>query len=119
MQASKPIYLGFFLLGVVGAILGPLLPDLEARWSITHDEIAVLFLAQFGASSIGAILSTVNLRASLVWSYPLLAAGMAMLATGNWASAPAAMALFGIGFGVFNHSLHVSFIKATRRSNGD
>jgi FHS family glucose/mannose:H+ symporter-like MFS transporter len=118
MQTPRPIYLGFFLLGVVGVILGPLLPDLETRWSITHEEVAVLFLAQFGASSIGAILSTLNLRASLVWSYPLLAVGLAILATGNWALAPPAMALFGVGFGLCLPATNLLVAQANPNRSG-
>lgn len=100
MKTPAPIYFGFYLLGVVGVILGPLLPDLEARWDVGHSEVAVLFLAQFGASSIGSILSTLNLRASLTFSYPLLAAGLATLAGSSWSTAPLAMALIGFGFGL-------------------
>jgi fucose permease len=117
MQITLFLYVGFFLLGIVGVILGPLLPDLEARWEIGHAEVAVLFLAQFGASSIGAVLSTINLRVSLMLCYPLLASGLAILAAGSWSTAPLGLGLVGLGFGLCLPSSNLLVAEAypTRR----
>lgn len=99
-RGSVPLYLGFFLLGVVGVLLGPILPELEERWQISHAEAGVLFAAQFGASASGSLLSTVSLRASLTTAYPLMALGLLILATGSWGTAPSALVLVGLGFGL-------------------
>lgn len=97
---SIALYGGFLLTGTVAVLLGPLIPELEARWGVTHAEVASLFLAQFAASSVGAVLSSYRPRRSLIVGYALVAAGLLGLAGLPWPLTRLAMALVGLGLGL-------------------
>lgn len=94
------LYAGFLLTGFATVLLGPLIPALRAEWGADHPELASLFVAQFAASSVGAALSSLHLRRSLLAGYPLIAAGLAGLAHGERPLAWPAMALMGFGLGL-------------------
>jgi FHS family glucose/mannose:H+ symporter-like MFS transporter len=90
----------FLLSGSVTVVLGPLVPALEARWRLPHAQTGTLFVAQFAASSLGALLSGQHLRRSLVGGWSVVALGLAGLASCDWPWARAAMALVGFGLGL-------------------
>lgn len=90
----------FLLTGVIAVLLGPLIPELEARWGIDHAQSGSLFLVQFSASSLGAIVSSLNLRRSLVAGYALTAVSLVVLVLGGWPLARLAMAISGFGLGL-------------------
>ncbi|MCH7664347.1 MAG: hypothetical protein IH936_00240 [Acidobacteria bacterium] len=90
----------FLLTGVTAVLLGPLIPELEAVWNIDHAQTGSLFLVQFSASSIGAIVSSLNLRRSLVAGYALSAVSLLGLAYGGWPLARLFMAVSGFSLGL-------------------
>jgi FHS family glucose/mannose:H+ symporter-like MFS transporter len=69
---------GFLLLGVVHTLLGPILPNLAARWRLDDAEARSLFIAQFTGAMIGCALS--NRMAEWLGSLRLLACGYAAMA---------------------------------------
>lgn len=93
------LYGGFFVVGFATVLLGPLIPELEERWGLTAAQAGWLFVAQFVASSVGSVLSSVDLRRSVLIGYAAIAGGLALLAFGGWALALPAMTLLGLGLG--------------------
>ncbi len=98
--AGLAVGAGFFLTGVVSVLLGPIIPELRAEWGVSRSQVASLFVAQFVASSLGAVVSSFHLRRSLIVGYGLIAAGLAGLAVGGWPLARPAMAVTGVGLGL-------------------
>lgn len=94
------LHAGFLLAGAVTVLLGPLVPELRGRRGLESEQVALLFVAQFAASSVGAVLSSRGLRLSVCAGYALAAAGLALLARGAWPQPLAAMALVGLGLGL-------------------
>jgi FHS family glucose/mannose:H+ symporter-like MFS transporter len=94
------LYASFFFSGIATVILGPLLPELRARWGLSPEQAALLFLAQFLSTAVGAVLSPRDLRRSPIAGYAFVAAGFAMLAVAAWPFALGALALVGFGLGL-------------------
>lgn len=99
-RRTAVLYGGFLLTGMATVLLGPLIPELEARWGVSHSQVASLFVAQFAASSMGAVISSFHQGRSLLCGYPLIAAGLAGLGFAAWPFALAAVALMGLGLGL-------------------
>ena len=95
-----PLFAGFLLTGVLTVLLGPLISELLARESITQAQAALLFPAQFVASSAGSVLSSRHLRRSLRVGYFAAAGGVAVLALQAWPLPVAGAALLGFGLGL-------------------
>ena len=75
---------GFLLVGVVGTLLGPILPMLAAKWQVGDAEVSWLFVAQFSGGIIGSALSgrmiaRVGLLRLLTYGYAATAAAVACL----------------------------------------
>lgn len=97
---AAPFYFGLALSGLVTCLLGPVLPVLSARWSLTDTQGGWLFAAQFAATTVGAILSAYSPRRAVALGCAGIAAGMAVLTVGgNYAMALLAFALTGLGYG--------------------
>lgn len=94
------LHAGFFLTGIATVLLGPAIPELAAAWQVPPARLASLFVAQFAASSLGAVLSSFRPRRSLLAGYPLLAAGLLGLGLGDPGSAAVAAACLGLGLGL-------------------
>ena len=107
--AAFPFYLGFAVAGMATVLLGPILPILSARWSLTDFEAGSLFAIQFTASTLGAILASHFRRACLLFGYASVAAGLAALALGNYAVVIGAFGLVGIGLGSANTATNLLF----------
>ncbi len=99
-RADTVVLLAFVVTGIASVLLGPLIPELRAACGVTTAEAGQLFVAQFTASSIGAVLASFRLRFGLVAGYGSIALGLALLALGGWPLAGAAMALTGLGLGL-------------------
>lgn len=99
-RGTFAVYGGFFLVGVVSVMLGPLIPELRPVWGVSNAQAAWLFFAQFAASAIGSALSSFRLRGSQIGGHALVAAGLVGLAASGWPGAIAAMALIGFGLGL-------------------
>ncbi len=96
---AAPFYFGLALSGLATCLLGPILPVLSARWSLSDTQGGWLFAAQFAASTLGSVVSSYAPRRSVVLGFASMAAGMAVLASGRYGFAVLAFALIGAGLG--------------------
>jgi len=91
--------------GIVTVLLGPVLPTLSARWSLSDAQAGEFFTAQFLASTVGVALSGVlvprlGYRVVIVLGLVFMAAGVAALPLGSRLLGMAAVAAYGIGLGL-------------------
>jgi fucose permease len=91
--------------GIVTVLLGPILPTLAARWSLTDTQSGGLFFAQFVASTGGVVLSgtlvpRLGHRLVLVLGLIFMAAGVSTLLLGSWVWGMVSVAGFGFGQGL-------------------
>jgi fucose permease len=109
MQNSRPLIaiasLGFVLTGIVNTFLGPILPFLAARWSLSDSRSGYFFAMQFFGSILGVGISSFLLprrgfRFCLGLAYLLMAAGVAGLALSQWQHALLGTFTLGLGFGL-------------------
>ena len=112
------------LTGVVNTFLGPILPILSARWTLSDSRAGYFFAAQFLGSFIGVTISSFLLprygfRFTIGLSYLLMAAGTCGLLFSEWKYALlAALALgLGLGFVIPTTNLFVSKANPGRRSS--
>lgn len=99
------VYGAFFVTGIVTTILGPLLPQLSARWHIDDVLAGSLFTAEFvgailGVVASGAILPRLGFRRALLIGYLLIGAGTIWLSFAGWHAGLAAVGLVGVGLGL-------------------
>lgn len=94
------VFSSFLLTGVTAALLGPLIPELEAAWGIDHAQSGSLFLVQFASSSVAAVISNFNLRRSLIAGYALSAVALLGIAWGGWPLARGVMVISGFSLGL-------------------
>src|ERR1700738_4340516 len=99
------IHVDFLLTGIVMTFIGPMLPILSARWSLTDARSGSLIFFQFFSSMLGMLLSgvlvqRVGYRLTLVAGALLMAGGMALLASGPWLLGIVAVCILGIGYGI-------------------
>src|SRR5258708_12207700 len=85
--------------------LGPMLPVLSARWSLTDEKAGYLLFAQFfslmfGMLSSGALVQRIGYRLTLIIGLVLMAAGMALLVSGPWLLGMIAVCVLGVGHGI-------------------
>lgn len=102
-------------------LLGPLLPILIARWSLSDQRAGLFFTAQFcgsmvGVASIGPLLKR-GYRYTFVCGFGLIATGVAGLNLGTHIATLAAAAVFGCGLGqtLSSANLWVAEIATARR----
>src|ERR1700682_4513164 len=99
------IHVDFLLTGIVMTFIGPMLPILSARWSLTDARSGSLIFFQFFSSMLGMLLSGVfvqrwGYRFTLIAGAVLMASGMALLASGPWSLGVLAVCVLGIGYGL-------------------
>jgi FHS family glucose/mannose:H+ symporter-like MFS transporter len=105
IKGTAFVHVDFVLTGVVMTMLGPLLPLLSARWLLNDAQAGYLFIAQFATSMLGMLMSGVlvqriGYRRTLIAGLILMAAGMVLLGKADWILGLAAVAVYGIGFGM-------------------
>jgi FHS family glucose/mannose:H+ symporter-like MFS transporter len=112
---------GFVVTGIVTTLLGPLLPILISRWSLSDQRAGLFFTAQFcgsmvGVFTIGPLLKR-GYRYTFVCGFGLIAAGVAGLNLGSHIANLAAAAVFGCGLGqtLSSANLWVAEIAKARR----
>jgi MFS transporter, FHS family, glucose/mannose:H+ symporter len=112
---------GVVITGIVTTLVGPLLPILIGRWSLSDQRAGLFFTAQFfgsiaGVASIGPLIKR-GYRYSFVCGFALIAAGVAGLNLGNYVATLAAATVFGCGLGqtVSSANLWVAEIAKARR----
>jgi MFS transporter, FHS family, glucose/mannose:H+ symporter len=101
--ASVVLHAGYVVAGIVTTLMGPILPILIGRWSLSDQRAGLFFTAQFcgsmvGVSTLGALLGR-GYRYAFVCGFSLIAAGVAGLNLRSYFASLAAAALFGCGLG--------------------
>ena len=109
----------FIVLGVVTTLLGPTLPLLAVRWSLSTVQQASLFFWQFVPSTIGTLLSGALLarrsfRFAVVLGVSLCLLGVAALIWSNWNLGRLAIACYGVGLGIALPVLNLAVAEANR-----
>ncbi|HET7217387.1 MAG TPA: MFS transporter, partial [Vicinamibacterales bacterium] len=103
-RASSILFAGFILTGIVNTLLGPLLPWLAMRWSLSDAAAGLLFSVQFagglaGGFVSGAIASRAGAGRTMGAGHLMMALGLAAVAAGGFHAGIAGMALSGVGLG--------------------
>jgi FHS family glucose/mannose:H+ symporter-like MFS transporter len=99
------VHLDFLLTGVVMTFLGPMLPALSARWSLTDEQAGYMLFAQFFSSMFGMLSSGLSVqrigyRLTFIIGLLLMASGMALLISGPWLLGMIAVCVLGFGHGI-------------------
>jgi FHS family glucose/mannose:H+ symporter-like MFS transporter len=99
------LHAGFVVTGMATTFLGPLLPGLSSRWSLSDAQAGLFFTAQFLGSIIGAALSSVFLpsrgfRLTIAAGFAATGAGIGALGVGSWTAGLLASLVFGLGLGL-------------------
>ena len=122
-QFALLMHFGFLLAGVVGTLLGPILPMLAARWQVGDAEVSWLFVAQFSGGIIGSALSgrmiaRFGLLRVLTYGYAATAAAVVCLGVSSWAIGLLSVFCFGFTLGLTGPvmSLLVAEVYADRRA---
>jgi fucose permease len=95
----------FIPTGIVTVLLGPVLPALSARWSLSDAQAGEFFTAQFLASTLGVALSgglvpRLGYKAVMVLGLLFMAGGVGTLPMGSRLLGMAAVACYGLGLGL-------------------
>jgi fucose permease len=122
-MAIAVVYSGFVVAGAVTIILGPLLPILIARWSMSDEHAGLFFTLQFcgnllGIASLGWLIARRGYGQTLGIGFSFMALGIAALNLGNESIGLLAPAVFGYGLGLVlpGTNLWVAEIAASRRA---
>jgi len=99
------LHIGFAVTGVVTTLLGPILPILIARWSLSDEQAGLFFMAQFlgamtGVGLFGVLILLRGYKPALTLGFTLVATGVTMLAFGDVTLGLTATATFGCGLGL-------------------
>jgi fucose permease len=99
------LHIDFLLTGIVMTFLGPMLPILAARWSLSDSGAGALIFTQFLSSMFGMLLSASlverqGYRVTLIIGAVLMAAGIALLATGPYWIGVLSICILGFGHGI-------------------
>jgi fucose permease len=120
--ATTAIFAGFVVAGVVTTLLGPILPVLISRWSLSDERAGLFFTLQFisniaGVASLSVLLPRWGYKVTLVLGYAAMAAGMAGLNAGSQFGGMAATAIYGYGLGLVlsGSNLWVAEVTEARR----
>jgi MFS transporter, FHS family, glucose/mannose:H+ symporter len=102
--ATVSILAGFVVAGVVTTLLGPILPFLINRWSLTDQQAGLFFTFQFGGSMAGVaslsdLLPRWGYKFVLVAGFVAIALGVAGLNARTHLGGLAGTALYGYGLG--------------------
>ncbi|MGA9306008.1 MAG: MFS transporter [Candidatus Sulfotelmatobacter sp.] len=119
--ASVVLHAGFVITGVATTLIGPILPILIARWSLSDQRAGLFFTAQFcgsmaGVASIRWLIGR-GYRQAFVCGFTLIAAGVAALNLASNGACLGATFVFGCGLGqtLSTGNLWVAEIYKTRR----
>ena len=117
------LHAGFVLTGVVTTLLGPILPLLIARWSLSDARAGLFFTLQFcgnlvGIASLGALLSRRGYRLTFFLGFSFMSLGILLLVPISELVGMIATALFGYGLGLIlsGTNLWVAEITRSRRA---
>lgn len=110
------LYLEFALTGAVTTLLGPLMPLLVKRCSMSDAAAGSLVAAQFIGGFIGSFFANRNLRASIFTGMPLIALGVGALAFSSCTSSYLCAVCYGVGLGLTMAAINL--IVASRHNKG-
>ncbi len=119
--ASVVLHAGIVVAGVATVLIGPILPILIGRWTLSDQRAGLFFTAQFCGSMTGVAsirwLIARGYRQTFVCGFSLVAAGVAGLNLGSYATCLAATFVFGCGLGqaLSTANLWVAEIAKVRR----
>jgi fucose permease len=96
---------GFFLIGIVNTLLGPILPMLSARWRLEDSQAGQLFIAQFvgamtGSAVSGLLIRRLGLGPLLSCGFGIMSAGIAFLGFAPWVIGLASVFGCGLALGL-------------------
>ncbi len=103
--ALAAIFAGYIVAGIVTTLLGPFLPVLVTRYSLTDAQAGLFFTFQFGSSMLGVtslslLIPRCGYKFTLVAGFVALSLGVAGLNSPIHIGALAATAVFGYGLGL-------------------
>ncbi|BAS28351.1 hypothetical protein LIP_2521 [Limnochorda pilosa] len=104
----RTAYLGYFTIGMLSTVFGPLLVGVRDQLGLTHAQAGLLITAQFLASIVGLLVGgpaadRAGKRRVLAWAALLLLAGAAGVgAAARFGLLLAAFAVLGAGFGAMD-----------------
>jgi MFS transporter, FHS family, glucose/mannose:H+ symporter len=106
-RANLAIHLAFAAAGIVTVVLGPILPILISRWSLTDERAGLFFTTQFCGQLAGCLSTGVLIpmrrfgyRLTFAIGFGLVAVGICVLGVGSAPWALAGTALYGYGLGL-------------------
>lgn len=122
-MAIAVVFSGFVVAGAVTIVLGPILPILIARWSMSDEHAGLFFTLQFcgnllGIASIGSLISRRGYGQTLGIGFTFMALGIAALNLGSESVGLMATAGFGYGLALVlpGTNLWVAEVAASRRA---
>jgi fucose permease len=107
----------FVIVGVITTLLGPILPLLSGRWSISISQAGALFAWQFVSSTSGtlisgAVLSKRSFKLAVILGVSLCLAGIVILAGAGWSLGRYAVAIYGFGLGISIPAINLAVAEA-------
>jgi fucose permease len=122
--ANAVVYSGFIVAGAATIILGPILPILIARWSLTDEAAGLLFTLQFcgnliGVAALGTLVSRYGYGRTFGVAFTLIALGLFSLNSGVEVISVGSTAVFGCGLGLVlpGANLWVAEVAGSRRAS--
>lgn len=116
-------YCSFVPIGIATVLLGPMLPSLSARWSMSYAQAGALFTAQYLAATCavavsGVLVSRCGFRFAINTGLLLMGVGLAFLLSGSELVGILCIAAYGGGLGlaVPAANLLVAAVNPDRRS---
>jgi MFS transporter, FHS family, glucose/mannose:H+ symporter len=120
--ATVAILGGFVVAGVVTTLLGPILPVLISRWSLSDEQAGLFFTLQFisniaGVASLSLLLPRWGYKVTLVLGYAGIAVGLVGLTARSQFGGMAATGVYGYGLGIVlsGSNLWVAEVTEARR----
>ena len=120
--ATIAIFAGFIVAGIVTTLLGPILPILISRWSLSDERAGIFFICQFGTSlagvaSVSALIPRFGYKVTLAAGYSIVAIGIAGLNSPHHVGGLIAACLYGYGLGLVlpASNLWVTEVAGSRR----
>ena len=113
----------FAVLGIVTTLLGPTLPLLARRWSVSIAHAGELFSWQFVSSTLGTLISGLTLakrsfKLAVLLGLALCLIGIGILIKADWSLGRCGVAAYGFGLGIALPAINLAVAEAneTRRA---